>query len=77
MFENMFENMFKNMFKSSKISQKVDNAICPIEKVNNDAKRPINPIEEHFSVLYLSILFFYAPNVANLGFLRIKLKIAL
>ena len=32
---------------------------------------------EHFSVLYLSILFFYAPNVANLNFLRIEPKIAL
>ena len=34
------------------------------------------PTEEHFSVLYLSILFFYAPNVANLGFWRIEPKIA-
>ena len=28
------------------------------------------------SVLYLSILFFYAPNVANFGILRIVQKIA-
>ena len=35
------------------------------------------PTEDHFLVLYLSILFFYTPNVEKFGFKRIVLKIAL
>ena len=33
----MFKTMFEKALNSSKISKKVDNAICPIKKVDNNS----------------------------------------
>ena len=40
---NMFEEYVR---KSSKIRKKGENGICPIKMVDNDAKCPINVIED-------------------------------
>ena len=67
--------------KSSKIRKKVDNGLFPRKKGEKDAIVPINVksflfLDKPRSYITADLIF-YAPNVANLVFLRIVLTIAL
>ena len=68
----MFKNMFEKVQKCSKISKKVDNAICPIKKVDNDAICPINVLFTFIIFLdkpgsYTGRLFKFRTNIVIIG----------
>ena len=59
--------MLENMFEKLYTKKKVDNGLIPIFLLFLDRPRS-----------YITVnLIFYAPNVANLGFLKVVLTIAL